>query len=268
MAHSEYSYASLFAARGSAPPRAQPTARAPTARSYLARLFADRIVDIGLRRRPCAPSRDDLVIARPSCRGNARESDRRRRSLTRSAMSNCGKERGREDRRARSPPSGADDASPASGRPTRGEPRNRCRLIPVATTARLSDVPDGGSRPELNPFGRGLSRGLWKIGTVDVASVEALGDARGRAAWSRRSATARDDELRPMRTWSWSPARRRVTKSTARVSPLPTAAPSRSPFPDRLSSGLRSARSRSRHLVVVDVEPRVQQILAPPSAGE
>ena len=69
-------------------------------------------------------------------------------------------------------PSGADVGTCVLAVRLSGRPRNRSSSPRRRV---LSDVPDGGSGPKSNPFGRGLPPRGCRNGVVDVASVESVG---------------------------------------------------------------------------------------------
>ena len=134
-----------------------------------------------------------------------------------------------------------------------GQPRNRSPSSPRQRT--LSDVPDGHSGPKETHWGGAFSRGVGAATARWTSRArKTLGDARGRAAGSRphdasrRAPAGADVVVVP-------PARRDGVsrKSTARVSPPATAAPSPLLLPGWLSGGLRSTRSRCPHHVAVGV---------------
>ncbi len=70
-------------------------------------------------------------------------------------------------------PSGADASTCVLTVRLSGRPRNRSSSSPRRRL--LSEVPDGGSGPKSNPFGRGLPPRGCRNGAVDVASVESVG---------------------------------------------------------------------------------------------
>ena len=125
-------------------------------------------------------------------------------------------------------PSGADDGTCVLAARLAGQPRNRSSSSPRQRM--LSDVPDGGSGPKETHSGGGFSRGV-RAATARWTSRawKALGDARGRAAGSRRSATYTTRRAPAVADVVVVPPARREgvsRKSTARVSPPATAAAS------------------------------------------
>ena len=219
--------------------RAAATARASVSRLDLARLGADRIVEIGLHGAFCAPQpasdlgdRQALLVAVV-----ARES----RGAASLANAVChehlrkGKEGVRTDGSLL--PTGADDGTCVLAARLAGQPRNRSSSSPRRRI--LSDVPDGRSGPKRNPFGRGLLPWGWSSnGTVDVASVEGVGRRPRPCGGVATICHIHDTTSAGADVVVVRPARRESVsrKSTARVSPPATAAPSPLLLPGWLSA--------------------------------
>ena len=137
----------------------------------------------------------------------------------------------------------------------------------------LSDVPDGGSGPKRNPFGRGLlPRGWSSNGTVDVASAGSVG-RRPRPCGGVATICHIHDTTSSGRCGrgrgSSSPARKRVTKVDRQGVAAGDCSPVTASASRLAERGLRSARSRcpTSSRSALELESSKQRLLLPRETG-